>query len=82
MGGFKSSDAVGTSTRRSSAYDMVMNPTLDVLSAITHGGWNFRGENHVLLCLIFQSFLHVGRALHGEHGVTVMIYPPNISAFF
>ena len=38
MGVFKSSDAVGTSIRRSSADYMVMNSTLDVLSTITHGG--------------------------------------------
>ena len=37
---FKSSDALGTPIRRGSADDMVLNPTLDVLSAITHGGCN------------------------------------------
>ena len=45
--------AVGKSIRRGSAYDMVLNPTLDVLSAITCGIWNFRGENHILLYLNF-----------------------------
>ena len=38
VGIFKSSEAVGTSMRSGSADNMVMNPTLDVLSAITHGG--------------------------------------------
>ena len=41
VGGFKISDAVGTSIHISSAYDMVLNPNLDFLSVITHGGWNF-----------------------------------------
>ena len=36
--GFKRSDAVGTSIRRGYADDMVLNPTLDVLYAITRGG--------------------------------------------
>ena len=35
---FKRSNAVGTSIFRGSADDMVLNPTLDVLSAITCGG--------------------------------------------
>ena len=30
---------------RGSADDMVLNPTLDVLSSITCGGYNLRGEN-------------------------------------
>ena len=41
VGGFKSSDAVGMSIFRGSADDIVLNTNLDVLSAITHGGWNF-----------------------------------------
>ena len=57
VGGFKMSDAVGTSIRCGSAYDMVLNPALDVLSAITHGGWNFRGENCILLYLDFSSIV-------------------------
>ena len=36
--GFKRRDAVGTPICRGSADDMVLNPTLDVLSAITCGG--------------------------------------------
>ena len=37
---FKRSDALGTSIRRGSADDMVLNITLGVLSAITRVGWN------------------------------------------
>ena len=40
VGGFKISDVVGTSICRGSADYMVMNPTIDVFSAITHGGWD------------------------------------------
>ena len=39
--GFKRSDAVGTSICCGYADDIVMNPTLDILSDITRGGWNF-----------------------------------------
>ena len=42
VGGCKSSDTVGTSIRRGYAYDMVLNPNINFLYAITHGGWNFR----------------------------------------
>ena len=48
---FKISDAVGTSIFRGSEYDMVLNPNLDVLSDINHSGWNFQGENCILLYL-------------------------------
>ena len=37
LGRFKISDAVGTSIRRGSTNDMVLNPTIGVLSAINHG---------------------------------------------
>ena len=40
VGGFKRCDAVGTSICCGYADDMVLNPTLDVLSAITRGGYN------------------------------------------
>ena len=40
VGGFKRSDTVGTSICCGSPDDMGMNPTLDVLSAITRVGWN------------------------------------------
>ena len=57
VGGFKRSYALGTSTRRGSADSMVMNPTLDVLSAITCGGWKFHGEKRILLYLnVFKHF--------------------------
>ena len=60
--GFKRSDAVGTSILRGSADGMVLNPTLDVLSAITCGGWNFRGENRILLYMnVFKHCLYEGR---------------------
>ena len=45
--GFKRIDAVGTSISRGSAYDMVLNPTIDGFYAITCGGWNLRGENRI-----------------------------------
>ena len=81
--GSKKSDAVGMSIRCCFVDDIVLGPNLDVLSSITHGGWNFRGENRILLYLnFFNHCLYSGRALQGSHDVTTMIYPPNISAFF
>ena len=41
MDGFKGSDAVEMSIHCGSEYDMVLNTTLDVLSIITCGGYNF-----------------------------------------
>ena len=41
VGGFKRSDALGTLFFLGYAYDMVMNTTLDFLSAITRGVWYF-----------------------------------------
>ena len=59
----KSIDAVGTPICCGSADDMVMNPNLDVFSAITRGGWNFRGEKRILLYLnIFKNSLYAVRA--------------------
>ena len=53
----KTSDAVGTSILRGSADDIVLNPTLDVLSVITLGGWNLQGDNHILIDLnVFKRF--------------------------
>ena len=79
---FKRSDVVGTSIGRGSADNMVMNTTLDVLSAITRGGQNFRGDNFALYILnVFNNFLYAVRVLQGECDVTAMIYSPNISAF-
>ena len=40
VGGFKMSDAVGTSIHRVSADNMFMNPTVGVFSDITCSGWN------------------------------------------
>ena len=40
VGGFKRSDTVGTSICCGSSDNMGLNPTLDVFSAITRGGWN------------------------------------------
>ena len=81
--GFKMSDTVGTFIYRDSADDMVLNTTLDVLSIITRGGWNFRGKNCILLYLnFFNHCLYAGRALQGACNVTTMIYTPKISAFF
>ena len=39
---FKRIDAVGISIHRVSTDDMVLNPTLDVLSSTTHGGCNLQ----------------------------------------
>ena len=50
---FKRSDAVGMSIIHGSADDMVLNPTLDVLSVINRGGRYLQGENHILLYLNF-----------------------------
>ena len=61
---------------------MVINPTLDVLSAITCGSWNFRGEKPILLYLnFFKHCLYAGISLQLACDVTAMIYPPNISVF-
>ena len=49
--GVKMSDASGTSICCGSSDDMVINPNLNILSAITHGEWNFRGENRILIYL-------------------------------
>ena len=82
VGGSRRSDTVGTSIIHGSADYMVLNPTLDVLYAITCGGWNFRGENHILLYLnVFNHFLYAGRAFKESHDLTALIYPPNTSAF-
>ena len=42
---FKKSDVLGMSISRGYTDDMVMNMSLDVLSLITTGGYNFRGES-------------------------------------
>ena len=82
VGRFKNSDAVRTWICHGSEDDMVLNPTLYFLSAINHCGWNFRVENRILIYLNFSKhILYAERGLQGEHGVTEMIYTPNISAF-
>ena len=73
---FKCSDVVGMSIRRGSADNMVLSPTIDVLSAIIHGGWNFQGDNCLLLYMnVFNYCLYEVRVLQGEHDVMEMIYP-------
>ena len=55
--GLKMFDAVVMSIYSGSADDMVLNPNLNVLSAITCGGFNFQGENHILLYMnVFKHF--------------------------
>ena len=76
------SDAVGTSNNFVYEEDMVMNPTLDILSDITRDGWNLRRDNRILLYLnIPKNVLCARRAFQGEHDVIEMIYPTNISDF-
>ena len=58
---FKRSDVVGTSFCRVSADDMVLNPIIDVLSIITHGGCNLRGENHIIIYTNLKHCLYSGR---------------------
>ena len=61
---------------------MILNPTVDVFSVITSGGWYFREENCILLYLnAFKHCLYVVRALQVAHDATSIIYPPNISDF-
>ena len=53
----KRSESEVTSIISGSIDNMVLNKTLDVLSAITRGGWNLLGENRILLHLnIFKHF--------------------------
>ena len=81
VGGFKSSDTVGTSIRRGSADDMVLNTTLDFFR---HHSWQLgfpRREPYTNLSEFFKHCLYAGMSFKGEHGVTAMIYTPKISAF-
>ena len=76
------SDTVGTPINCGSADNMFLNPTVDVLSTITHGGWNFRGENRILLYLNFYKHcLYARREFHGSRNVMEIIYPPRITDF-
>ena len=71
-----------TSIHCGSAYDMVLNQNIDILSAITHGGWDFQGENIIILYLnILKHCLHVGREFQESCDVMVIIHAPNISVF-
>ena len=64
--GFKMNDAVGTSSCCGSADKLFLNPTVDVLSAITHGSWNLREENRILIYMnVFNHFFNAGRAIQG-----------------
>ena len=67
VGRFRMSDTAETSIRRGSADDMVLNPNLDVLSAITRGSCNLRGENHILLYLNFSSIVFMWEEHCMEH---------------
>ena len=67
MDGFKSSDAVGTSICRGSVDNMVMFLTLDVLPAITCGGYNLQGENHILIYLKLSSIICIEEGNYREH---------------
>ena len=79
---FKRNDMEGMSIIHGSAYNMVMNPTLDVLSFITRDGWNFRGEKHILLYLnVFKHCLYAGLSLQVSRDVRSSIYTSNISSF-
>ena len=53
----KRSDEVGTSIFCGSTDDMVMNPTLDVLSTTTSGGYNLQGDNQILIYLNLSKIL-------------------------
>ena len=41
--------AIRTSIRCESENNIVLDPSLNVISAITHSSWNFRGNNCTLL---------------------------------
>ena len=54
---------------------------LSVFLAITLSGWNFWGENPILIYQkIFKHYFYAGRALQGARDVTTKLYPPIISA--
>ena len=78
----KSINALGTSIHHGSAYDMAFNSTLDVLSAIPSGGWNFRGQNHIMIYLkVSKHCLYARNGFQGAHDVTEIIHPNRTSAF-
>ena len=63
MDWFETSDTVGTSVCHGYADDMVLNTTLDILSAITHGVCNLQEENRILHYMnVLKRCLYVGRS--------------------
>ena len=59
VGIFKRSDTIVSSICPGSAYDMLFNPTLYVMSTINSGGCNLQGENPVLFYLnMINHFLN------------------------
>ena len=82
VGKFKRSDVIGTSICSGSVDNMVLNPTVDVFSAITSGGWYLREDNCILLYLnAFKHCLYAERELQVARDAEASIYPPNISDF-
>ena len=72
----------GTSICCHSAGDMVLNPTLDVLSVITSHSWDLQRDNHILIYLnVFNRFLYAVRGFQVARDVTAIIYPPNITSY-
>ena len=63
MDWFETIDTVGTSVCHGYADDMVLNTTLDILSAITHGVCNLQEENRILHYMnVLKRCLYVGRS--------------------
>ena len=65
MCGYESSYAVVAPIRNGFADDMVLNPTLDILSVSTNGGWNYLGENRILFHLNFSSIVLCRKGISG-----------------
>ena len=66
MDWFKRSDWVVILFCYGSEDDMVLNPTLAVLSDITCGGWYFIGVNRTLLYLKFASIFVYRKGFAGS----------------
>ena len=55
-------NTVRTSAQSGSVDNKTINPSLGVLSAITHDGWNFRGKIFILLYLNYpKHYLYAGK---------------------
>ena len=68
------SNELGTSMGLSYEDDMVLNPSLYVISAITCGGWKSTGESCLLLYLnYFKHCLYEGTTLQELWVVTEMV---------